>query len=82
MPAPKVEGASCLYNEREGLGTSLVVQWLRHYLSVQGVWVQSLVRELRFHMTQRKKPKTCNRSNVVTNSTDFENGLRPKKKKT
>ena len=58
MPAPQVEGASCLYNEREGLGTSLVVQWLRHYLSVQGVWVQSLVRELRFHMSQGQKLNT------------------------
>ena len=28
----------------------LVVQWLRLYLPLQGVWVQSLVRELRFHM--------------------------------
>ena len=32
------------------LGTSLVVQWLRILLSMQGTLVQSLVRELRFHM--------------------------------
>ena len=32
------------------LGTSLVVQWLRFMLLVQGIQVQSLVRELRFHM--------------------------------
>ena len=33
-----------------GLGTSLAVQWLRIHLAVQGMWVQSLVRELRSHM--------------------------------
>ena len=33
-------------------GTSLVVQWLRIYLVMQGTWVQSLVRELRSHMPQ------------------------------
>ena len=33
-----------------GLGTSLVVQWLRICLPKQGTWVQSLVRELRSHM--------------------------------
>ena len=32
------------------LGTSLVVQWLRILLSMQGTLVESLVRELRFHM--------------------------------
>ena len=31
-------------------GTSLVVQWLRTCLSMQGTWVWSLVRELRSHM--------------------------------
>ena len=30
--------------------TSLVVQWLRIRLAMQGTWVQSLVRELRSHM--------------------------------
>ena len=33
-------------------GTSLVVQWLRICLAMQGMQVQSLVRELRFHMPQ------------------------------
>ena len=28
---------------------SLVVQWVRIYLAVQGLWVRSLVGELRFH---------------------------------
>ena len=32
-------------------------------------------------MTQSQKPKTCNRSNAVTNSTDFKNGLRQNQKK-
>ena len=32
------------------IGTSLVVQWLRSHLPMQGMWVQSLVRELRSHM--------------------------------
>ena len=31
-------------------GTSLVVWWLRVHLPMQGVWVQSLVRELGCHM--------------------------------
>ena len=30
-------------------GTSLVVHWLRIYFPTQGMWVQSLVRELRSH---------------------------------
>ena len=47
---------------------SLVVQWLRLRLSMQGVWVRSLVWELRFHLPQGQKTKTQNRSNTVTNS--------------
>ena len=38
--------------------TSLVVQWLRIHLPMQGMWVQSLVRELRSHMP-RGKYATC-----------------------
>ena len=40
-------------------GTLLAVQWLRLHLPMQGVWVQSLVRELRSHMPrgQKKLPK-------------------------
>ena len=30
-------------------GTSLVVQWLRVHLPMHGMWVWSLVRELRSH---------------------------------
>ena len=33
-------------------GTSLVVQWLKLQLPMQGAWVQSLARELRSHMLQ------------------------------
>ena len=32
------------------LGTSLMVQWLRICLAMQGTWIQNLVRELRSHM--------------------------------
>ena len=34
------------------IGTSLVVQWLRIPLPIQGIQVQSLVQELRSHMLQ------------------------------
>ena len=47
--------------------TSLVVQWLRLHLPVQGGQVQSLVGELRSHIPQGQKTKTSNRSNIVTN---------------
>ena len=36
-------------------GISLVVQWLRLYLPVQGAQVRSLGRELRSHMPCRQK---------------------------
>ena len=48
--------------------TSLVVQWLRLPFPMQEVWVQSLVKELRSNMPHSQKPKTSNRSNIVTNS--------------
>ena len=32
--------------------TLLVVQWFRICLLVQGMWVRSLVREMRYHMSQ------------------------------
>ena len=49
-------------------GASLVAQWLRIYLPMQGTWIQSLVRELRYHMPwgnkahmlQLKKPMHSN----------------------
>ena len=60
-------------------GTCLVVQWIRLHLPVREMWVQFLVRELRFHTPCGQKTKTeqkqyCNRVNK-----DFKNG--PYKKK-
>ena len=44
----------------ENLGTSLVVQWLRICLPVQGIHARFLVRNLRSHMLcQATKPKAC-----------------------
>ena len=37
------------HNGKEYEGTSLVVQWLRICLPMQGIQVQSVVRELRSH---------------------------------
>ena len=49
--------------------TSLVVQWLRLCLPIQGMWVCSLVRELRAHMSHGKKKRTKQYKNyIVTNS--------------
>ena len=42
----------CLLKTKGGLGTSLVVQWLRIHLAMQGVQIQSLARELRSNMLQ------------------------------
>ena len=39
------------------LRISLVVHWVSFCLSVQGVWVWFLVRELRFYIPHRKKKK-------------------------
>ena len=39
------------------LGTSLVVQWLRPRLPIQGVEIWSLVRELRSHLPWSQKTK-------------------------
>ena len=46
----------CLQNEAKG--TSLGVQWLRFCLPMQGVWVWSLVRELRAYKPHSPKTKT------------------------
>ena len=47
-----VDSELCFYQtlKKHLLGTSLAVLWLSIYLSKQGTWVQSLVRELRSHM--------------------------------
>ena len=39
-------------------GTSLAVQWLRLCLLTQGMWVQSLVGEVRSHMPHSQNTKT------------------------
>ena len=39
-------GETEIFKEREA-GTSLVIQWLRFHLPVQGFWVRSLIRELK-----------------------------------
>ena len=61
------------------LGTSLVVQELRLHLPLQGMHVQSLVRELGSHMACGQKTKTENRSNVVTNPINTLNMVHIKK---
>ena len=52
---------------RSEQGTSLVIQWLRLCLPMQDVHVWSLVGQVRSPHTSAKKPKTWNRSNIVTN---------------
>ena len=44
----KVKSKNNIVKEVTG-GTSLVVQWLRIHLPMQGTWVQSLVRDLKSH---------------------------------
>ena len=46
----------------EKLGISLVVQWLRICLPMQGTWVQSLVQELRSTCHRATKPQLLNLS--------------------
>ena len=49
-------------------GTSLVDQWLRLHLPIEGVSVLSVVGELGSYMSPGQKTETQNRSNLVTNS--------------
>ena len=58
-----------------------MVQWLRFRLPMQGVWVQSLVRKLRSHISLGQKTKTWNRSSIVTNSRKTLKMVHIKKKK-
>ena len=66
-----------------GDGTSLVVQRLGLCPLVQGVWVRSLVRELRSHTAQgQKNPKHKQQKQYYNKfNKDFRNGPHPKKKK-
>lgn len=54
-------------------GTSLVVHWLILSLPNQGVWVQSLLEELRSYIPCGHKSKTQKRSDIVTNPIEFKN---------
>ena len=49
---------SCLGQLKNSEGTSLVVQWLRLRLPLQGLQVQSLVGKLRSHMLCSQKIRT------------------------
>ena len=40
---------------KNGAGNTLAAQWLKLCLQMQGVWIQSLIGELRSHMHQSKK---------------------------
>ena len=57
-------------NSRKGNRTSLVVQWLRLLLPMQGVWTWSLVGKLRsYNASQPKKAKhETEAMNIITDS--------------
>ena len=67
-------------SQEKHLGTSMVAQGIRIYLSMQGVQVKSLLRELRFPHAWGPKTKTKNRNNV-TNSMKTLKMVHIKKKK-
>ena len=48
-----------LASELQNLGTSLVVQWLRICLAVQGMWIQSLAWALGFHTKESEVAQLC-----------------------
>ena len=54
----KPKGQNTHFN-RNGVGTSLVVQWLRICLAMQRIWVWSLVGELGSHMPQSATQPMC-----------------------
>jgi len=43
--------------QKEAIGTTLAVQWLRFQASNAGAWVQSLIRELRSRVSHDQKAK-------------------------
>ena len=79
MQAPQNEKQILVKNRYRG--TSLLVQWLRLHLPMQGVQVQSLARELGSHMPCGRKTKTWNRNNILTNSIKTLKMVHIKKKK-
>ena len=62
----KIRGYFSIKNKS---GTSLVVQWLRIHLPIQGMWVQMLVRELRFHMQWGNQAHTLQLLNLHATAT-------------
>ena len=48
----------CIFKYVIHVGTSLVVQWLRLRLPVQGTWVRFPVGQLRSHMSRDQKTQT------------------------
>jgi len=60
-------------------GTSLVVQWLRLHLPMQGLWLQSLVWELRSHGPHVQRTKAKSRSNIGRNTIKTSKWSVPKK---
>ena len=57
------------------------VRWLRLHLSMLGLQVQSLIRELKCHMPSSQNTKTLNRNNIVTNLIDLKKIVHIEKKK-
>ena len=64
-PIPAVEGKVNLIQTVRLLGTCLVGQWLRLHAPMQGVQVQSLVRELRYHMQHSIAKKYTKKEKVA-----------------
>ena len=69
------------FSQKYRHGTSLAVHWLSLCIPMQGVWVRSLVGELRIPHAPPKKPKQ-NRSNNVTDSIKTLKMVHIKKTKT
>ena len=82
LSEPFVKGDSKHVLLESNRGTSLVVRCLRLYLPVQGVWVQSLDKKLRFsHALQPKNQNIKSRSNIIRYSLKvFKKWSRFKKK--
>ena len=63
------------------LGSSLVVQWLRIHCPKQGMWVQSLVWELRSHMPQGIASQRVTARESPRPATMIQSSQRKKKEK-
>ena len=61
-------------------GTSLAVWWLRLRLPMQGLWVQSLIEEIRSHKPCSRKNQSINQKQYCSKfNEDFKNGPHQKK---